>query len=244
MENQLYVTIEAYIRKQMPSDEKKAFESRMASDPTLAADVAFYEALLIHHDRKAKAAWRAEGEAMLGISLTARPAPSLRRMQWAAAATLALLLTATGIWYTNFYNPYQSIVNEYYEPYKYSGSLGAAGSDQEDGRWRHALNAYRAEDYKDAIETAGQLQSSPRYADEARLLGAVISLDQHNPEEAIRLLEEVKTPSLREKVQFYTALAFLQDKKPEKAKTILDLIGPNSPYRAKADGILARLPKK
>ncbi len=244
MENQLYVTIEEYLRKQMPPDERLAFESKIAADPALAADVAFYEALLLHHDSKVKAGWRADGEAMLGTSITARPSPQIRRMQWAAAAAMALLLTATGIWYTRFYNPYQSIANEYREPYKYSGNLGEAGNGTEDTRWQHTLEAYRSRDYKEAIGSAGQLLQSPKYADEARLLSGVIWLERDRPENAIGVLENIKTSTLREKARFYTALAYLQAKEPAKAGAILDSIETNSPYRAKADEILARLPEK
>ena len=241
MENQRYATIEEYLRKQMPPDERLAFESKMAADPGLAADVAFYEALLLRHDSKIKARWRAEGEAMLGTSLAARPSPRIRRMQWAAAAALALLLTATGIWYTRFYNPYAAIVDEYREPYKYSGNLGAAGNGAEDGQWRHVLEAYRSEDYREAIGSAGQLLQSPKYADEARLLSGVAWLQRGRPEDAVRAFEGVKTPALREKARFYTALAYLQAKAPEKARDILESIETNSPYRARANEILARL---
>lgn len=244
MENQLYAAIEEYLRKQMPPDERLAFESKMAADPGLASEVAFYEALLLHHDSKIKARWRAEGEAMLGNSLAAHPSPRIRRMQWAAAAALALLLTATGIWYARFYNPYAAIVDEYREPYKYSGNLGAAENGAEDSQWQHALEAYRSEDYREAIGSAGQLLQSPKYADEARLLSGVAWLKRDRPEEAVRAMEGIKTAALREKARFYTALAYLQAKEPDKARAILDSIEANSPYRAKASEILARLPEK
>lgn len=244
MENQHYISIEAYLRKQMPPEEKNDFELKMATDPALAADVAFYEALLLHHDRKLKAAWKAEGRALLDTPpLTARPAPRLQRMQWAAAAAFALLLTATGIWYTAFYNPYKYIVSEYSEPYRYSGTLGG-DSGSEDNQWREALDAYRSKDYKNAVEAAGKLMQSDKYADNARLLSGVIWLEKGRSTEAVQALESVQSPTLRRKALFYTALAYLQAKEPDKARDVLNSIDPGSPYRGKADEILKELSGK
>ena len=245
MENQHYISIESYLRKQMPPEEKKAFELKIAADPALAADVAFYEALLLHHDRKLKTAWKATGEAMFDTPpLVARPAPGLRRMQWAAAAALALLLTVTGVWYTAFYNPYRSIVTEYREPYRYSGNLGAGDSGMEDSQWRQALESYRSKNYKSAVESAVKLQQSAKYADEARLLSGVIWLEKARPQEALQALESVQSPVLRRKARFYTALAYLQAKEPDKARDVLNAIESDSPYRGKADEILKKLPGK
>ena len=241
MENQHYTTIEEYLRRQMPPEEKKAFELKIATDPALAADVAFYEALLLHHDQKVKAKWRAEGEAMFNAPMVARPTVRVHRMQWAAAAALALVLTATGIWYTAFYNPYRSIVSEYREPYRYSGALGGADSGMEDSQWRQTLESYRSKDYKSAVESAESLRQSAKYADNARLLSGVIWLEKGRAQEAIQALESVQSPVLHRKAQFYTALAYLQAKEPDKARDILNAIAADSPYRSKADEILKKL---
>ncbi|MBK7938189.1 MAG: hypothetical protein IPJ82_14365 [Lewinellaceae bacterium] len=245
MENQHYISIEAYLRKQLPPERKKAFELKIATDPALAADVAFYEAVLLHHDQKLKAAWKKTGEAMFDApAIVARPAPRLNRMQWAAAAALALLLTATGIWYTTFYNPYRAIVAEYQEPYRYSGTLSGGDSGTEDVQWRQTLEAYRSKDLNGAIKSAEKLRLSARYGDDARLLSGVIWLEKGRAQEAVQALEGVQTPALRRKAQFYTALAYLEAKEPDKARDILKAIDTGSPYRGKADEVLEKLSKK
>lgn len=241
MKNQPYATIELYLRRLMPPEEQRAFESEIAGNPELAAEVAFYETLLLHHDRKLKTAWRAKGESMLDTPLEVHiPA---NRTRWAAAAALALLLTATGIWYTAFYNPYRSVVAQYAEPYRYSGNLGTSAAGNEDVQWQKTLEAYRAGEYKKAVEAATPLLQSARYADEARLLTGIASLERGKPEEALRALEAVQTPMLRAKAQFYTALAYLEAKNVEKAKSALNAIAPDSPYRKKADEVMIRLGK-
>ncbi len=242
MKNQPYATIELYLRRLMPPEEQRAFESEIATNPELAAEVAFYETLLLHHDQKLKTTWRAKGEAMLDTPLEVH-IPAANRTRWAAAAALALLLTATGIWYTAFYNPYRSVVAQYAEPYRYSGNLGNSAAGNEDVQWQKTLEAYRAGEYKKAVEAATPLLQSARYADEARLLTGIASLERGKPEEALRALEAVQTPMLRAKAQFYTALAYLEAKNVEKAKSTLNAIAPDSPYRKKADEVMIRLEK-
>lgn len=249
MENQLYRTIELYLRQQMPPDERRIFEEKIAADPQLADEVAFYEALLLHHDEKAKAKWRAQDESLLQPETQIRPVsrPHIRQPQWAIAATLALLLAATGVWYTFFYHPAPNldiVFQENYEGYKYSNLLGNSYYSAEDSLWKSALGAYRSERYQDAIAAASQLNNSTKYAGETQLLMGAAYLEQGRTEEAVRSFEQVgEPPALRRKAQFFVAMAYLKAKNADQAKALLRAIAADSDnsYKEKAAAILEDL---
>ncbi|MEZ4966079.1 MAG: hypothetical protein R2791_12630 [Saprospiraceae bacterium] len=245
MEHAPYETIELYIRNLMTPADRKAFETQVAADPDLAGEVAFYEALLLHRDKSLAAEWKAKGEKMLAGDAPPLKAATVNRfrIQWAAAASLILMLTATGIWYTQFYNPYGSVVTQYMEPYRYSGDLGVQMPGTEDRDWQRALALYREQSYEQAAILANGLENSRQYADDARLLGGVILIEQNHPEKALQKLRDVRSPVLRQKAQFYSALAFLQDKKPEKARAILTEIAKDgsSHYQDEAREILQKI---
>lgn len=247
MENQLYPTIELYLRRQMPPHERRNFEAKIAADPDLAAEVAFYEALLLHHDQKVKAEWRAKGEAML--ENRAQPTSSgisiIRRPQWAIAATLVLLLAATGIWYTMFYNAKpaeQALFETYYKGYHDSNNLNAQQKTAEDETWKIAFDAYKAKNYPQAIASAGSLAGSAKYGDKARLLSGSSYLEQGNTAAAVREFQQVKKSalSLYREAQFYTALAYVRANDRDKAIPALKAVKADaeSPYRKKAEEIL------
>lgn len=246
MENQLYRTIELYLRRQMPPNERRAFEAKIAADPQLADEVAFYEALLLRHDEQVKTKWRAQDESLLQPETQIRPVPLVRRPQWAVAASLALLLAA-GVWYTFFYTPQpnlDTVFQENYEGYKYSGILGNGTSNAEDSLWQAAMNAYRAKRYEDAVNIAGQFSNSVKYAAEALLLTGAAQLEQGQTEEAVRAFAQVNAPlALRRKAQFFTAMTHLKAKNAGQAKTLFQTIADDadSPYRGKAAAILKKL---
>ena len=209
MENQLYRIIELYLRRQMPPNERRAFEAKIAADPELAAEVSFYEALLLPHDEQVKSKWRTQDESLLQPESQAPPLPFIRRPQWAIAASLALLLAA-GVWYTFFYAPplnSETVFQENYEGYKYSGILGAGSSAPEDSVWQTTLSAYRAGHFEEAVSNAGQLSNSAKYAAEAQLLTGAAYLENGQPEEATRTFSLVDAPpALRRKAQFFTSI--------------------------------------
>ncbi len=246
MENQLYRTIELYLRRQMPPDERRAFKAKIATDPELAAEVSFYEALLLPHDEQVKSKWRTQDESLLQPETQAPPLLFILRPQWAVAASLALLLAA-GVWYTFIYSPplnSDTVFQENYEGYKYSGILGAGSSAPEDSVWQTTLSAYRAGRFEEAIRTAGQLSNSAKYAAEAELLTGAAYLENGQIEEAIRAFAQVDAPpALRRKAQFFTAMAHLKAKNTGQAKTLFNTIATDedSPYRGKADTILGEL---
>jgi len=243
MENQLYRTIELYLRRQMPSDERRAFEAKIAADPELAAEVSFYEALLLSRDEQVKSKWRTQDESLLQPESQAPPHSFIRRPQWAIAASLALLLAA-GVWYTFIYSPppiSDTVFQENYEGYKYSGILGAGSAAPEDSVWQTTLSAYRASHFEEAIRNAGQLSSSAKYAAEAQLLTGAAYLENGQPEEAIRAFAQVDAPpTLRRKAQFFTAMAHLKAKNTRQAKTLFKTIAADTenPFKGKAEAIL------
>ncbi len=243
MENQLYRIIELYLRRQMPPDERRAFEAKIAADPELAAEVSFYEALLLSHDEQIKSKWRTQDESLLQPGSQAPPLSFIRRPQWAIAASLALLLAA-GVWYTFIYAPplnSDTVFQENYEGYKYSGILGAGSSAPEDSVWQTTLSAYRAGRFDEAIGTAGQLSNSAKYAAEAQLLTGAAYLENGQPEEAVRAFAQVDAPpALHRKAQFFTAMAHLKANKPEQAKALFKTIAADteSPFKGKAKAIL------
>lgn len=249
MENQLYPTIELYLRRQMPPQERRNFEAKIAADPDLAAEVAFFEALLLHHDQKVKAEWRAKGEVLLDTQVQTQPLGTsvIRRPQWAIAATLLLLLAATGIWYTMFYNAKpaeQALFETYYKGYHDSNNLNGQQKTAEDETWNIAFDAYKAKNYAQAIASAGSLAGSAKYGDKARLLSGSSYLEQGNTAAAVREFAQVKKSALSiyREAQFYTALAYVRANDRDKAIPALEAVKADteSLYRKKAEEILEK----
>lgn len=257
MEKKADPAIERFLLHTMTPEEQQNFQKRLDSEPGLAAELAFYQALWIHRDQQAKARWAAKGKTLFQqtsqpqatpktpppVLTASRPNFHLR----AIAAGLAFLLVATGVWYIVIrQNPYQQAYQAHYERLNSSSLLSTATGTPEQQSWQQAFDLYERKEYDAALNQASQLTSSPAYHNQAYLLTGACHLEQNRPEEAIRAFEQVEPSalSLYNKAQFNIALAYIRGRDVDKARVQLKKVAadPESPYRKVAGEILERLP--
>lgn len=248
MEKKADPAIERFLSRAMTPEEQHAFQARLNAEPALVAELAFYQALWLHRDEQAKARWAAKGKAL--FRETGQPAAPLRSTffatpyRWAAAATLALLVTAAGFWFvTHRQDPYQQLYSANYEPLPASGQLsGATGATPEQKIWDKAFELYALGKYDQAIAEVNQLKPATA---QVYLFAGSCYLEQNRPAEAIRAFEQVDPAalSLYQRAQFDIALAHIRARNIALAQAQLQRIAddPESNYRGRARALREKL---
>lgn len=244
--------ITRYLTGQMSAAERQAFEARMAADPELAAEVVFYETLQHQHDQDLKKEWHALGQDLLDTAGPAAeiPASPLRvthrrlNFRWAAAATLALALSAAGFWwYHSLPTRGEKIYAEQYTALDESG--GTLGTPNPQDAWTKAYRSYRAKHYEQARREAAPLLSQENEADRARLLIGLCWLESGHTTEARQALSQVRPTAVAYywTARFGLAFAYLRDNDLEQANAVLRDISQNADTpeaRKKAEELLSK----
>lgn len=251
--------IERYLLKRMSPEEQQTFETRIRTEPALAAELAFYEALWLHRDQQTKNRWAAKGQALLKesgqapaeqstlqASYSARTVWMANPYRWAIAATFALLVVAAGIWFaTAKQNTYDQLYSAQYERLSSSTQLSGSMETTEQETWNRAFDHYTAKDYDAARTEAAALFASTAYRNHAHLLSGAAYLEQNRPQEAISAFQQVDRSalSLYQKAQFNIALAYIRARDAQAAKTQLQKItkDPENRYGGKAEEMLKAL---
>ncbi len=256
MEKTADPAIERYLLHTMTPDEQQQFQTRLAAEPSLVAELAFYEALWLHRDRQTKARWATKGKHLLKNG--EQPQTELavthsvfQRMgstpyRWAVAATFALLVTAAGIWYvTAGQDPYQKLYSTYYERLPASSQLSGGGTGElaspDAKTWQRALDLYAEKQYNEALREVQQL---PQNANTYLFTGACL-LEQNHPQEAIRAFQQVDRAALSRynRAQFNIALAYLRARDTENARAQLDKVAHDrdNQFKSKAGELLEKM---
>lgn len=256
MEKKADPVIERYLLRNLSREELQAFETRLAAEPELVAELAFFEALWLHRDRQAKSRWIDKGRSLLheaaqpqGVSsaeTTLRPVRSANPYRWAIAATFALLVAAAGFWYLNReQNPNESLYSAQYERLSSSNVLGSTEEPAGKKAWDRAFESYSSKNYGQALQEVRALSGSADYANQAHLLAGACYLEQNQTNEAIAEFQQVQRAALSmySKAQYNIALAYLRAGDVQAAKTQLLQISRDeeNTFGGKARGLLGKL---
>ncbi|MEO6037663.1 MAG: tetratricopeptide repeat protein [Saprospiraceae bacterium] len=249
MDQLLNHTIRRYLTRQMSPVETRSFEQRLAAEPALVLELSAYEALLLHRDQTlrarliARSRQRAAGQT--AGTLSARTG-GRQMYRWAAAAGLALLVTAIGFWYNSSSARAGRIYASHYQPLEISAQLGGGQPTPEQVTWQEAVQAYERHDYATTLAKASQASQLPDYQDQAYLLIGASYLETGRAPEAIPVLQQLGQKVRRnyEKALFYLALAYLQQKETGQARTTLEQLAalrPTTPLVQEATDMLKEL---
>ncbi len=240
----------------MTPDEQQQFQTRLAAEPGLVAELAFYEALWLHRDRQTKARWATKGKQLLkngeqpqtelAVTHSIFQRIATTPYRWAVAATFALLVTAAGIWYVTVgQDPYQKLYSTYYERLPSSGQLSGGGAgeptSQDAKTWQRALDLYAAKQYDQALQEVQQLSPNAN----THLFTGACLLEQNHPQEAIRAFQQVDRAALSRynRAQFNIALAYLRAGDTENARAQLDKVAHDrdNQFKNKAGELLDKM---
>lgn len=242
----LYESLRKYRLNQLSAEEKADFERRLANDPAFASEVAGYATML--------AAIQQEGDRQLDTQLSGyakelsqtesqsskiQTMTTYRRILYAAAAAVALLLIALPFWLNNRagQTPEQIFAAHFTAP------SAPQVRDAAPQAWREA---YAKGDYQQAATELSTLLADQTFTQrsEASFYLGVSQLALGNASEALTTFKQVSRDSYDwEPAQWYSALALLKLSKKDDAKIIIDDIVHQSGhlYNKEAKEVLTEL---
>ncbi|MBO0949633.1 tetratricopeptide repeat protein [Fibrella forsythiae] len=236
LSNDLFNEIDAYLNKRMSPTERQVFMERMNQDAELRQEVDIQQQ--IQDGLDAVVMQRQLAAMRTGIGRQQR----LRRTVRYASAFVLLCLAFTGgfFWYqsTQTLTPEQAFM-AYYEP---------EPNAREDAVQPAGLAAARAEYYAEHYPEALRLLTSipPDSLGLVSYYRGITLLAMSRPNDAIPALSSVsQSPdlSLRQRADWYIALAYLKTGDTTKARQTLQVISDNNthPYREWATDVLEKL---
>jgi len=226
------IQFEKYISKQMSSEEKRAFEMRLASDEDLGQR--FKEAVASHH--LIKEAGRADMLNLLnsfeddaGVSSEVNKTIPLwikRSLPIAAILIAIFAMYQLGIFDSN--QGTSKVFAANFEVYTSPSNL-RTDPDTDQAEWQLAVSYYDAENYDEAFTQFDLLLSDPEIPSYLSAFYGGLSamaMSQPNHERAIKLFDMVleSDNDYQQQAQWYKALALLQLNKELEASIILHQI--------------------
>jgi hypothetical protein len=221
-------TILNYIDGLMNPGEKAAFEKQLEQDPGLQEQV---ESMKVAIEAVKQSGTRERvgslHQEMIQEIQSQKPRArviGINKMMRYAIGVAAVLLLLFGLQtFLHYGNSPTKLYNDAYVDYTLSAERGAGdGANQLE-------NNYRNHAYDDVIKDAGQASLSPKDS----FLTAMAFLHTGKTTSAISWLEQVNTnsPYIKD-AQFYLSLAYLKNRKYQKALGLMLLIrnDPNHPY--------------
>ncbi|MEZ0612053.1 hypothetical protein ACAW74_26320 [Fibrella sp. WM1] len=247
--------IEAYLNQELSPTDRQSFEQEMASDDALQADVSLHRSLrlglhgLAVEQRVRLAHERYKARPEQPESVAAEPTPVLAPRwganwgRWAAAASVVLGL---GIGFYFLQQPAEPASLAYAEQSlrqndeQLTKSLPAHLAPTERRQLLTAIEAYKTGRY-DAVIDQLAIPAQDRQTEPYRhyFLGLTY-LAKQQPAAAIAPLQEAvgtSTGALRQKADWFLALAYLKNEQPELASPILNRISLDTahPYHTLAE---------
>jgi len=226
--------IEAYINKQLTPDERQAFEQRLEKDADLKQATKDFQLLFPLLEK----GFRAQNLAYLKALDAELPEPKLLQVKkgtawkrWLGlglAASLIAVLIAFATIYNNPKPPFDVVaqVDTYFEPYPNITTSRSIDSTLKKA-YEAGLEAYTKEQYELALKYWQQVPDSAISWQQWRYMGnAYLAL---RPSYATQAIEALQQAQAQESVQngitqWYLALAYVNNKEPEKAEPILQAI--------------------
>ncbi len=217
-----YEEIENYTTGNMSSSERKAFEERLTSDPALSEEYNAYmnahKALKVLQAKYLKNKLAAPTQQQKTKIVPFRQ----RRISWAAAAAILILLSGMA-WFANTQYNEQAIAAAFYRPPNLSGTKSA-----DDARaLEEASYAFNKNDFEKAIQlTASVPQENVNYGQAQYILGHAHLKTDNLPaaETAFRNVTALGKGADYHDAKWYLALVLIKEKKEKEAIKLLDEI--------------------
>ena len=239
-----YDKIEAYREGRLNGPEKEAFEAQLQTDGELNQAWNLYQMSLAALELHKEAGIR---QALEKARSENRKSLVLRHRYLAIAASLALLLSASGAWWyaRNWYSD-EALYQAYYTlPSDMAPSRMGEGEGTVTPLQR-GLEAYAAGEEAQALKTLESIAPDQPDYENARFALAQIYLRAGRSEDAIPYISPLTAslePSLAARSEWYLALALLQSGKTAECREWLEKIAadPAHPYQGKAGELLKSL---
>lgn len=217
----LFETIEAYVRGTLSEEDRKAFETKLSSDPELQKEVEIMrdDILAVELGAFTSSIKDISKEYDQKNPSISRKSNGLNIKFWAIAAGLALLLSL-GFW---IFNNAPSPDNLYTEHFTTDPGLPVSMGSTSTYEFSDAMVDYKAGKYEKAISKWTELSVSDQRNDTLKYYIASSFLNSEKFSEAIPLLEEVSSmpvSKFQSKAQWYLMLAYLKTGQMEKFKAL------------------------
>jgi hypothetical protein len=240
--------IEKYLKQQMDANERQTFEQEMASDVSLAEEVASFQDVQQIVEVAGDAAFfnklQSIEDELTGNKSTTTIRPFWQRPMMLGIAAAVIIILA-GIWiFQPAADAPADLFAENFQAYPPPARL--RGATSQDQIWSNARDAYVQADYAQAAQQFEFLLAQDSTAQPAYLLHFYAGISQLaqpslEAEKAISHLEIVaRTDSdYVQPAQWYLALAYLQNKELQKAKALLEELAKGN-YRKEAVDLLIK----
>lgn len=247
---ELYTRIEDYLDNRLDAEARAAFEAEARADTALAQALA---ALREARERLARQ-WAGEkadqaltatlsrlGEQHFGAAaappLTVRKSANFRKLAWAVAASVAILL----MWLFWPSNPERRLYAEYR---RFPEAAFVTRGDQPDQTdLAAATEAFNRGDYDQALAILQRRLQTPPDDPEVRLFAALCQLELGQTREAAAALEQIRAApgAWAGEATWFLALTFLKEKNRDRCAETLRQIAPGAAHYAEAQRLLAEM---
>ncbi|MGB3617718.1 MAG: hypothetical protein WBA12_06335 [Catalinimonas sp.] len=238
MNEQTFNRIEAYLMDQMNPDERARFQADRQDDHALDQAVREQEQLILAVETEGVR--RTLAEIAAEEAHVAAPKAKQRRM-WrplliGAAAAVALLIAGR-----YFFRPDASseLFAAYYTP---APGLPTTLGATDEPRFAEGMVAYKLGEYEEARAQWLPLADN----DTLNYYLGISYLAATAPDSALFYLRQVAdnpASAYREEARWYVALAHLQARQPERARTALKELDPEHPNREQIKALLKEIPR-
>ena len=230
--------IESYLEGGLSPEEKSLVESKMADSPEFAQEVDFQRKVLAQIQAERKSRMKAE---MLTdfrqMKAVQAEEPVKRGVPWYWAAAAAIVLVGAFYFVVNNQPGPEALFDDYYQAY--DGVVIARG---EETALVNGINAYKNEDYEQALEVLLNVEHTDLPEGQRQLLigNCYMNLDQPNKALASfgRIDDQVAVNILYNR-DWYIALALLKSGDVANARQSLEQIATSSNiYASQAQALL------
>lgn len=213
--------IEAYLRRELSSEETVAFEKRMEEDAAFKQEVELYQKLVAGIQVQGRNDLKKELQSLENeiaqnerYTITLQPRHLLR-----IAVVVILLIIPLYI----FYSREDNLFDQYFLPYdNYVASVERGASDLD--AYQEAFQAYEVANYSQATQLFASLNAEQQAQEGVIFYWGLSHLALKESKSAINKLKQVLELSGDFQVQakWYLALAYIQENKKEEARLLLE----------------------
>ena len=262
-EQERYELIDNYLQGNLTDAEKQNFELLLQSDTKLQEDLRTFSDITTVLQTRQKLAQKQHWQQLLqqqgkeggGKTAAISGKWSFTTVMLRIAALLVLVVGTYFIW-QQFTSPkdIQQIALQQWQQTQNTtqwSSLRGSDSDTSSAKLQlsNAVTAYQQKSYEQAINLLMAMPPQSAYYPDALLLSGMCYLQEQNGIKAILYFSALLQPEsdnlLKDQARWYLALAFLQNKQPDEARTQLtQIVSDKSLHYDRAAKLLAQLNKK